>query len=134
MLVNLLAFLNGTVVPLLLAVAFLYFLWNVARYFIAGGAESDKQESARRLAMWGIMAFVVIVSLWGIVNMFFYGFGLTQTTSITPDYMQGKNNFFDNSGNYDDWQPGANLSGENVSDCTIFAADGSCAGAQNIER
>lgn len=128
-LVNVLTFLNGTVIPFLLAIAFVFFLWNVVRYFIFGGSDEGKHEEARRLAIWGILAFVVIASLWGIVNTFTRGFGLNYSNSITPDYM-GEKGYIPP----DDWQPGANLSSGSNSECTIFASDGSCAGAQNIER
>ena len=90
-LVNALAFLNGTLIPFLIAIAFLFFLWNIARYFIFDGANEDKKSEARQLAFWGVLAFVVIVSLWGIVNMFARGVGLNNSNPITPDYMENKN-------------------------------------------
>jgi len=87
-LTNILIFLNKSVIPFLLALAFVVFLWNVVRYFIIGGSNEDSQEKARSLATWGIMAFVIIVSLWGIVNLLVTGFGLGGPAPITPDYMQ----------------------------------------------
>lgn len=119
MLVNFIAFLNGTIVPFLLAIAFLVFIWNTVRYFIIGGAEHEKQTEARSLALWSITAFVIIVSMWGIVNLVARGVGLNNQNAITPDYMgskKGNSNYTDPEG------------------CTIIAADGTCAGAQYIER
>ncbi len=89
LLTEILKFLNGTIVPFLLGIAFLVFIWNVARYFIIGGANEESQEKARSLALWGIATFVIIVSLWGIVNLF------TKTiprsnSPITPDYMESR--------------------------------------------
>jgi hypothetical protein len=89
-LTNFLSFLNETIVPFLFAFAFLIFIWNAARYFIIGGANPDDQEKARGLAMWGVAAFVIIISLWGIVNMVVAGFGLGDRTPPIPDYMQEK--------------------------------------------
>ena len=89
-LININEFLNTTIVPFLLSVAFLVFIWNVTRYFIIGGSNSDAQEKARSLALWGIIAFVVILSLWGIVNLLVTGFGLGNRGAVIPDYMESK--------------------------------------------
>ncbi len=89
---NILIFLNKTLVPFLIGIAFLIFLWNVVRYFIIGGSNEDDQEKARSLATWGIAAFVVMVSFWGIVNLVASGFGLTGQP-LTPDYMDSKTYF-----------------------------------------
>jgi|GEM_PF-1625336 len=90
LLININEFLNTTIVPFLLSVAFLVFIWNVTRYFIIGGSNSDAQEKARSLALWGITAFVVILSLWGIVNLLVAGFGLGNRGAVIPDYMERK--------------------------------------------
>lgn len=88
--ININEFLNTTIVPFLLSVAFLVFIWNVTRYFIIGGSNSDAQEKARSLALWGIIAFVVIISLWGMVNLLVAGFGLGNRGAVIPDYMESK--------------------------------------------
>lgn len=84
---NFLKFLNESIIPFLLAIAFLVFLWNIMRYFVLGGSNEESQEKARSQALWGILAFVVIVSFWGIVNFFIYGLGFDRTKTILPDYM-----------------------------------------------
>lgn len=76
LLLNILYFLNETIVVALLSIAGLVFLWNAARYFIIGGSNEDSQKKARSLALWGILAFVFILSISGIVNMFVIGLGL----------------------------------------------------------
>ncbi|MFA6270986.1 MAG: hypothetical protein WC657_07315 [Candidatus Paceibacterota bacterium] len=87
---KILTFLNGTIIPFLMAIAFLVFIWNVVRFFIIGGGNEEEQEKAKSLATWGIMAFVIIVSLWGIVKMLVDGFGFGSPRPITPDYMCSK--------------------------------------------
>ena len=89
-LINIGAFLNSIVVPFLIALAGLVFIWNAFRYFILGGANEESQAKARTLATWGIAAFVFIVSLWGIVNLFVTGLGLTNT-GVCSDYIIGSN-------------------------------------------
>lgn len=85
-LTNVLTFLNDTIVPAILGIAFLVFLWNVVRFFIIGGSDEESQTKAKSLAQWGITAFVIIASLWGIVNMLVAGLGLGNNP-IIPDYM-----------------------------------------------
>ncbi|QQR64887.1 hypothetical protein IPH92_05045 [Candidatus Kaiserbacteria bacterium] len=86
-LVNIITFLNETIVPFIIVIAFLVFLWNIVRYFIIEGANEKEHENAKSLALWGIMAFVIILSLWGIVNIFVDGFGFGGGPVITPDYI-----------------------------------------------
>jgi hypothetical protein len=110
-LANILIFLNGTLVPFLLAVASLIFIWNAVHYFILEGENEESQTKAKSLAFWGIGAFVVIVSLWGIVNMVVNGLGFARPVSITPDYMDSKHIA------PDDWGAGSNLSTGSDADC-----------------
>jgi heme/copper-type cytochrome/quinol oxidase subunit 4 len=79
--------LNNVVLPAIVALAFLFFMVNAFRYFILGGANPDDQEKARTLAVWGIAAFVVLSSLWGMVNILVDAFGLEGSYSTTPDYL-----------------------------------------------
>lgn len=94
---GLLTFLNNTIVPAILALALFIFLWNAFRYFIIGGSEEESQQKAKSLATWSIAAFVIILSIWGIVNVFVSGLGLSKNP-ITPDYMCNK--FFGGCGEY----------------------------------
>lgn len=87
LLINVLQFLNWVLVPFLIAIAFLVFIWNVVRYFIIGGANSEDQDRARSLAVWSIAAFVIIISFWGIINMLVWSLGLNGRGAIIPDYM-----------------------------------------------
>jgi predicted PurR-regulated permease PerM len=80
-------FINDALIPFVMAIAFFFFIWNAVRYFIIGGTNPDAQEKAKSLAVWGILAFVVITSLWGIVNIFTDSLGLDNTTPA-PDYME----------------------------------------------
>ena len=63
--------------------------------------KTKSQAKARSLAAWSVGGFVIIASLWGIVNMLVNGLGFDQQNSITPDYMQSKNFFFSNDRSYD---------------------------------
>ena len=98
-LTGILTFINKTLIPFLLAIAFLVFVWNGVRYFIIEGANEKEHEKAKSLALWGISAFVIIISLWGIVNMLADGFGFGPNQAITPDYMGSKGQNFNSTSN-----------------------------------
>ena len=88
---GLLSFINTTVISLLLGIAFLVFIWNAFQYFIIQGDSEEGQTKAKSLAIWSIAAFVIIVSLWGIVKMLVRDLGL-QNDVVCPDYMKTKAN------------------------------------------
>lgn len=61
-------FVDVVIIPLLYALAFLFFLVGVARYFVTESEE--KRKEARQFALWGIIGLVVIFGVWGIVRIF----------------------------------------------------------------
>ncbi|HEY0964251.1 MAG TPA: hypothetical protein VGE31_00440, partial [Candidatus Paceibacterota bacterium] len=66
--VNILSFVNRIVIPFILGIAFLFFAWNAIRYFVIEGGSEDGRDNAKNLALYSVLAFVVIVSFWGLVN------------------------------------------------------------------
>jgi len=89
LLANLIILVNNYIIPLLLGIAFIIFIWNAFRYFILTSNTTEGQENARYLALYGIAAFVLILSLWGIVNLVINGvFGSASDPCIpTSDYV-----------------------------------------------
>lgn len=77
-------FINSTLIPFIWAIAFIVFIYGVFQYFIAGGANEEKRDQGKQLVVWGIIAFFVMSSVWGIVNLFkgTFQFG----NENTPDY------------------------------------------------
>ena len=71
---NISEFVNDVLVPFVFVIAFIIFIVGVARYFIWAGAEEEK-EKAKSLMLWGILGFVLMVSIWGIVNLLAGGLG-----------------------------------------------------------
>lgn len=67
---------NNIFIPFMLGIAFLVFVINVFRFFVVGGSNTDSQEKAKRLAIYGVGAFVFIIIFWGIVNLLTTSFGL----------------------------------------------------------
>ena len=84
---NFLYFLDTAVVPLIIALAALFFLWNAARFFIFQSASEEGRTKAKRLMLWGIGALVLIISTWAIVNILVGTLGFRNDQSLTPDYL-----------------------------------------------
>ncbi len=50
------------------ALATMLFVWGVVK-FIKNANDTAEHEKGKQLIVWGIIAFVVLVSLWGIVEI-----------------------------------------------------------------
>src|SRR3989344_5554904 len=73
---NLIYIINGILVPVIFAVAFIVFLYGIARAYIFSGGDPEKVKEGHRLLMWGLIAFVVMISIWVLVNVIANTFGL----------------------------------------------------------
>jgi hypothetical protein len=54
-------------VPIIIGLAFAYFIWGVADYFIIHGDDETSRANGRQFVLWGVIGFVVLFSVWGIV-------------------------------------------------------------------
>lgn len=75
---------NNALVPLLLAVAFIVFLFGVYKYFIADAEKDTEREEGRKFVLYGIIGFVIILSVWGLVAIVKNTFNLTTSSNPTP--------------------------------------------------
>lgn len=76
---------NNFLIPFLIALAVLAFIYGVFQYFIAGGADEEKRAAGRQLMLYALIGFVAIVALWGIVTFLASAFGFnTGTGAIQP--------------------------------------------------
>ena len=48
--------------------AIVVFFWGVIK-FIASAEDADARENGRKLMIWGIISFVVLASIWGLVGL-----------------------------------------------------------------
>ena len=78
---------NTILVPVIIAIAFITFLWGVYKYFILGAADEDAQRNGRQFILWGIIGFVVILSVWGLVNVVGGLLDLPGTTPTPPTFV-----------------------------------------------
>lgn len=58
--------LNDIILPGILVLALIFFMWGVAM-FILGAGDPEKREQGKHVMTWGIVALFVIVAVWGIV-------------------------------------------------------------------
>ncbi len=75
---------NNVFVPLIFSLAFIVFIWGVFRYFIAGAADPTEQEKGKHFIMYGLIGLVIMLSVWGLVNVLTGTFGLN--SSYVPAY------------------------------------------------
>lgn len=75
-------FINGTLIPLVFAIALLVFIWGVFKFFILGGGDEGAREEGKQLMLYAIAGFVVMVSIFGIVNLIAGGLGFSDDEDI----------------------------------------------------
>lgn len=73
---NIVYIINSVLVPLIFAIAFIVFLYGVAKAYVFSIGDSAGVEMGHKLILWGIIGFVVMISLWGLVNVVANTFGL----------------------------------------------------------
>jgi hypothetical protein len=67
--------LTDKVIPLLIVLATVVFLWGIVRYVTAGGDE-EKIKQGRNLMIFGIIALAIMISVWGIARLLTTTFGV----------------------------------------------------------
>lgn len=81
-------FIGNVILPFLFGLALFFFVWNVVKFLIIGGADKDARVNARNLALYSIGAFVFLVSLWGIVNLITGGLNFGPNNYVMPDIIE----------------------------------------------
>jgi len=64
----------ASIIPVLVALGLLYFVWGVVQYVI--GDDEEAKKRGKDHIIYGIIGFAVIVGLWGLVNVVVNTFGL----------------------------------------------------------
>lgn len=68
----------AAVIPLLIGVAVVVFLWGVVRFI--GARDEAGRSDGRMKMMWGLIGLFIMISVWGIVNLIDDSLGLDNTT------------------------------------------------------
>ena len=67
----------GKILPIIIAVAVIYFVYNAFMYMIA--ADEDRKAEAKSKIIYGIVGLFVMVSVWGLVAILSGTFGFSGT-------------------------------------------------------
>jgi len=65
----------NALLPVVIALGLLLFIWGLVQFIFSSGDEAAKDEGKRKM-IWGVIALFVIVSVWGLVEL------LNQITGI----------------------------------------------------
>ncbi|MEI7709114.1 MAG: hypothetical protein WCI76_00160 [bacterium] len=71
----------SSLVPLLMIFGFLYFIWGVISYVIAGDEEA--KTAGRDRIIYGVIGFTAIVTLWGLVAILANTFNINKAVTVT---------------------------------------------------
>lgn len=66
---NIIGFVNNTIIPFIIGIGFLVFVWGMFQFFIAGGANDEAKEKGKSLMVYATLGFVLIIIFWGIINL-----------------------------------------------------------------
>ena len=75
---------NGVLVPLVFAIAFVVFIWGIFQYFIAGGHDEEAKEKGKSLMLYGLIGFFLMIAVWGLVNILLGTFNLNNGIPNLP--------------------------------------------------
>ncbi len=81
---EILEFINDTLIPFIIGIGFLVFVWGMFKYFIYGGANDDEKEKGKSLMIYATLGFVLIVIFWGVVNL------LAESTGFEGDQLDNR--------------------------------------------
>lgn len=81
-LTGILNFSNNFLIPFIIGIGFLVFVWGMFQYFIAGGANDDAKEKGKSLMIYATLGFVLIIVFWGIINLLSQSTGLDGKTLL----------------------------------------------------
>jgi hypothetical protein len=78
----------NNLVPVVIGLTLLVFLWGLAKFILAAGDEK-KIEDGKNLMLWGVIGLFVMTSVWGIVNIVYGSFfsgniGIPQLNESAP--------------------------------------------------
>lgn len=69
----------GLLIPIVFALALLYFFWGLASYILS--AEHEKEVAKKRM-LWGVIALFVMASVWGLVRFIQTNLGVTNNADV----------------------------------------------------
>lgn len=60
---------NNVLVPVLMATAFIIFIYGIFAAFILNAGDEEKRKKGKTIMLYGLIGFFVMVSVWGLVHI-----------------------------------------------------------------
>lgn len=76
-------FISGYIIPLIVGIAILFFMYGVLTYIRAAGDE-EKRKEGRNMMIYGIIAIAVMLSVIGLVSVLTNSFAFTSIRTVNP--------------------------------------------------
>lgn len=57
-----------SVIPIIIGLSILMFLWGIFKFFFLANDDAGRTDG-KKFIIWGLIALVVMVSIWGLVNI-----------------------------------------------------------------
>lgn len=73
-------FINAVLIPFLLGIGFLFFIWGMFMYFIKGGTDDESKKKGKSLIVYATAGFVLIFIFWGLLELVTDFIGLDKQT------------------------------------------------------
>ena len=70
-------------IPLIIGLAVIVFLWGVLRFIVAAG-DVKKREEGRNFIIWGLIGITIMLSIWGLVKILTDTLNLDDTKPAIP--------------------------------------------------
>jgi hypothetical protein len=70
----------NSALPILVGLALLAFFWGLVKFIFSAG-DAEKAKEGKSIMIYGIIALVVMVSVWGIVNFIASDLGVSNGTA-----------------------------------------------------
>jgi hypothetical protein len=83
--IEILNFVNNILIPLVIGIALLVFIYGLYKFFILGGGDDDSRKEGRQLMLYSILAFFLMVTIFAIVDLLARGTGLDGDSEIVDD-------------------------------------------------
>ncbi len=87
----------GGLIDIVWMLAFLFFLWGVTKFMMAG-EDKAKRDEGRQFMIWGVIALFVMFAFWGFVQILSNTFGIpAQGPQLNTGYNSSTGNDYANS-------------------------------------
>lgn len=81
---NITSFIGNVLIPFVFGITLLIFVWGMFRFFVWGGHNEEERSKGKQMILWSIIGLVMMVSIWGIVNIVAGGVFPDQNPPVMP--------------------------------------------------